>query len=372
MHGSLIRHRADVGVLNADIKTLLGGQSIELVVDVVSILDVLLEADDCKALKGFGLVHHRVEAVGVIEGARDGCAWVASWRRLRWRLVIVVVLVSARSLLLEVWSLVDLRLLEDFGFDGVWVQRNFQTPLLDLFRLSNHLVQLLDRVDSIVRFLEKTLSHLGYSLFILPHLLGDAHQHGELGWEVDVLALLLDFEEGLVHLHDLHVVLLLEVGSHRNGGASLTLLEVTGLRAHVKTHVGYLVGLVVTVHGHHDCTLEFVDHRLLELLHLRRVVAIPLALLSEPVHLVINQLEAVVNRQILADVVDDQIETSLEDPGGSEETWPGLDGVVKHLGLGAHEESRVAPNLAQVRVAHLGLDDRVDEVQGEGVLLHAH
>lgn len=372
MHGCLIRHWADVGVLNADIKTLLCGQCKELVVDVVSILDVLLKADDCKALKSLGLVHHRVEAVGVIEGARDGSAWVASWRCLRWLLVVVVVLVSARSLLLEVWSLIDLGLLEDLGFNGVWVQRNFQTPLLDFFRLSNHLVQLLDRVDSIVRLLEKTLTHLGYSLFILPHLLGDAHQHGELRWEVDVLALLLDFEEGLVHLHDLHVVLLLEVSSHGNCGASFTLLEVTGIGAHVKTHVGYLVGLVVTVHGHHDCTFEFVDHCLLELLHLRRVVGVPLALLSEPVHLVVNQLEAVVNRQILADVVDDQIETSLEDPRGSEETGPGLDGVVKHLGLRSHEESWVAPNLAQVRVAHLRLDDRVDEVQGEGVLLHAH
>jgi len=296
MHGSLIRHRADVGVLYADIKTLLCGQRIELVIDVVSILDVLFKADDCEALKSFGFVHHRVEAVGIIEGARDGGAWVASWRRLRLLLIVVVVLISARSLLLKVWSLVDLRLLEDLGFNGVWVQRNFQTPLLDLFRLSNHLVQLLDRVDTIVRLLEKTLSHLGYSFFILPHLLGDANQHGELRWEVDVLALLLDFKEGLVHLHDLHVVLLLEVGSHGNGGASLTLLEVAGLRAHVKTHVGYLVSLVVTVHGHNDGALEFVDHRLLELLHLRRVVGVPLALLTEPVHLVVNQLEAVVNR----------------------------------------------------------------------------
>ena len=95
---------------------------------------------------------------------------------------------------------------------------------------------------------------------------------------------------------DLHVILLLEVGCHRDSGACLALLEVAGFGAHVEAHIGYLVRLVVAVHGHHDCPLELVDHHFVVLLSLGDVVRVPLALLLKPIHLVVNQLEAVVNR----------------------------------------------------------------------------
>jgi hypothetical protein len=49
-----------------------------------------------------------------------------------------------------------------------------------------------------------------------------------------------------------------------------------------------------------------------------------------------------------------------------------LNSVVKNFGLRGHEEAWVAANLAKLAVAHLGLDDAVDEAEGEGVLLHFH
>jgi len=269
----------------------------------------------------------------------------------------VVVVSTVSRLLREVGCLENLRLLEHLGFNRVRLELDVQTPLLDLLALGDHLVELLDGVDTVMGLLEQALTHHSDGLFVLTNLLRDADKHGELRRQVDVLALLLDFEEGLVHLHDLLVVLLLEVGGHRDGGASLTLLEVARLGAHVEAHIGHLVGLVVSVAGHDDGALEFIDYRLLEFLHLGLLVGVSEALLSEPIHLLINQLKAVVNRQIFADVIDDEVETALENPGGSEESGPGLHGVVEDLGLRSHEEARVAPDLAQVRVAHLSLDD---------------
>lgn len=223
-----------------------------------------------------------------------------------------------------------------------------------------------------MRLLEETLTHLSHGFLVFPHLLGDTHQHSELWREIDILALLLDFKQRLAHLHNLHVVLLFEVGRHGDCGSGFTLLEVAGLGAHVEAHIGYLVSLVVTVHGHHNRALELVNDSFVVLLSLGDVVRVALTFLLKSLDLVVNELEAVVNRQILADIVNDEIETSLENPGGREESRPGLYRVVEHLGLRPHKEARIAADLAQVRVAHLCLDDGVDEVEGEGVLLHAH
>ena len=92
------------------------------------------------------------------------------------------------------------------------------------------------------------------------------------------------------------------------------MFEVTGLGAHVEAHVADLVGLMVSVHGHDDGALEFVKDSLLVLLRLGRLARVSEALLSESLHLLIDQLQAVVNRQILADIVNDQVKTTLENP----------------------------------------------------------
>lgn len=311
MHNGPIRNWADISVFDADIETLLHRKIVELVVDVVGVLDVLFKADDRKPLKGLRLVNHGIKAVRVIQGPRNWRVCGSSGRRL---LLLLLVLIATGGLLREVGCLEDLRLLEYLGFDSVRVQLDVQSPLLDLLALGNHLVQLLDRVNSVVRLLEETLAHLSNSFLILPHLLGDSNQHGEFGRQVNVLALLLDFKEWLVHLQDLLIVLLFEVGGHRDGGASLSLLEIARLRAHIEAHVADLVGLVVAVHGHDDGALELIKHSLLVLLGLWCLVGVAVSLLSKALHLLIDQLETVVNRQILADIVNDQVEAALENP----------------------------------------------------------
>ena len=69
VNGGLVWNRADVSVLDADVETLLHGEVVELVIDVVGVLDILLQADDSEALKGLRLVDHRVEAVRVVQRA---------------------------------------------------------------------------------------------------------------------------------------------------------------------------------------------------------------------------------------------------------------------------------------------------------------
>lgn len=199
--------------------------------------------------------------------------------------------------------------------------------------MGNHLVELLDGVDAVLRLLEETLTHLSDSFLVLSHLLGDTDEHGELGWEVDVLPLLLNFKQRLVHLSNLHIVLLSEVAGHRDSRASFALLEVAGFRAHVEANIADLVRLVVTIHSHDDGALELVDDGFLVLLLLWLMVGESLAFHSEALHLIVNQLQTIVNRQILANVVDDQIKTTLEDPGRSEEARPGLNSVVEGLGF---------------------------------------
>ena len=105
---------------------------------------------------------------------------------------------------------------------------------------------------------------------------------------------------------------------------------------------------------------------------LGNLVGVACSLCLEATHLLFDEVKAVVDRQIFGDVVDDQVKTALEDPRGREEARPGLHRVVKGLGLRRHEESRIATDLAQFRVAHLRLDDRVDEVKGKGMIFHLH
>ena len=183
-----------------------------------------------------------------------------------------MVLVSASSLLLEVGCLEDLRLLEDLGLDGVGIELNVEAPLLDFLALSNHLIQLLNRVNPVVRLLEETLSHLGHSLFIFPDILGNTDKHGEFGRQINVLAFLLNLEEGLLHLQDLLIILLFEVGGHGNRRAGLALLEVTGLGAHIETHIADLVGLMVAVARHNNSALELINDSLLNLLAARGLI----------------------------------------------------------------------------------------------------
>jgi len=280
-----VKHGANVCVLDADVKALLHRQVVELIVDVVRIRHVLLQANDRKALESTRLMHHRVEAVGVLESARNWVARITAWRRLG---LLVVVLISARCLLLKVRSFENLGLVQNLCLNRVWVELDVEAPLLYLFGRGNHSVELLDGVDTVLRFLEQTLAHLRNSLLVLANFLRNANQHGEFWRQVDILSLLLDFKQGLRHLPNLHIVLLLEVRSHRNRRASLALFEIASFRAHVKAYVTDLVGLVVSVHGHDNGSFEFVYDGLLVFLRLWSVLCVALPFRSEALHLIVN------------------------------------------------------------------------------------
>lgn len=77
-----------------------------------------------------------------------------------------------------------------------------------------------------------------------------------------------------------------------------------------------------------------------------------------------------VHREELGNVIDNQVETLLEDPGRGEESWPGLDLVLESFGLRGHEESRVAAYLSEIGVSEGVLDYIIKENEGNRVVLH--
>lgn len=233
----------------------------------------------------------------------------------------------------EVGSFEDVGFIEHLGLDGVWSQFNVETPLLHLFALGYHAVEFTDGVDSVLRFLKQTLAHLSHGLFILAYFLWNSDQHAEFRGQVDVLALLLDLEKRLVEAHDLFVVLLFEVDDHRNGGSVVALFKLAGFGAHVPTDSAHLVRFVVAVAGHHDRTFEFVVDRLLDFVVFGLLTSIAESFVAETHHLVVDELEAIFNRKVLRDVVDDQVQPLLENPRRREEPRPRLDSVVERLGL---------------------------------------
>lgn len=69
MDGSTIGDRADIRILYANIEALCIRKIVELIIDEVSVLDVLFKADDGKSLEGLRLVNHGVKAVGIFQGS---------------------------------------------------------------------------------------------------------------------------------------------------------------------------------------------------------------------------------------------------------------------------------------------------------------
>jgi len=180
--------KADVCVLNEDIKSLFDGHVVELLIDVARVLFISLQAEDGEVFKCLRLVHHGVEAVGVLEGSGGHhIAGVASHASF-------LLLSGVGCLLLEIRRFEDHRSLENRRLDGIGGQIYLKTPLLDLLGVGNHGVEVADGLDAVVGLLEKTLAHGGHDLFVLSHALGDAHEGAKFWRQVDVLALLFNFE----------------------------------------------------------------------------------------------------------------------------------------------------------------------------------
>ena len=114
---------------------------------------------------------------------------------------------------------------------------------------------------------------------------------------------------------------------------------------------------MVAIASHDNCVLELVVDSFLRFDGLGRLAGVSLTFLGEAHHLFVDELKAVVDREILADVVDNEVDAALEDPRRREKARPSLDGIIKDFSLGGHEESGVSSDLAKLRIAHLGLND---------------
>ena len=71
---------------------------------------------------------------------------------------------------------------------------------------------------------------------------------------------------------------------------------------------------MVSIASHDNCAFELIDNGFVELYLLWWLVSVAGPPLGKPVHLLVDQLEAVVDGKILRYVVNDEIETSLEYP----------------------------------------------------------
>ena len=149
----LVRHWADIRIFDLDLEPLLLGQVVELVVDVMSVCNILFEADNCKFLEGSRLMDHLVEIVRIVEYSGICRVWISFGRLLR-TITRAVLLLVTTCLSREIGSFINLWAVQHFSFDGVWCQLNVETPLFDLFALSNHLVELADAVNTVIWLLE--------------------------------------------------------------------------------------------------------------------------------------------------------------------------------------------------------------------------
>ena len=144
---------------------------------------------------------------------------------------------------------------------------------------------------------------------------------------------------------DLLIILLFEIQDHRYCGSGISLFKFARVRTHIKPDIAHLIGLMVSVTRHNYCAFEFIDDGFVHFLVFRCLISETLAFVVETFNLLINKLEAIVDGKILRDVVDNKIESSLEDPRRCEESWPGLNSIIKGFCFRTHEESWIAADL---------------------------
>ena len=70
---------------------------------------------------------------------------------------------------------------------------------MDLFGVSNHLIELFDASNSLWRLLEEALSNVCHNSFVLSDFGGDSDEGAELRRKVNVLPLLTNFKERLIN-----------------------------------------------------------------------------------------------------------------------------------------------------------------------------
>lgn len=152
--------------------------------------------------------------------------------------------------------LVNLRSLKDASLDGVGLEVDVQVPVLHFLRVSDELVEVLDATDAFWRLLEKTLTDVSHDALVLANLGRDTDQCAQLGWQINVLPLLTDFEQRLVHRTDADVVSRAEVINHIGASALITMIKDVVLRVHVPLNLMHLVRAVRSIVRHDNGTFE--------------------------------------------------------------------------------------------------------------------
>jgi hypothetical protein len=320
----------DVSELNSDIKSVLLGKVVELVLEILSVRHVLLEAEDSPLFEAHWLMN---------DGSENAC--------------VVQRLNSSLGTLIK--RINDGRSLEDLSFDLIGLEGDLEIPFFGLFGVGDGLAQALDGCNSFVGALEETLSDISHGSLVFSDLSRDSNHGTEFGWEIDSASLLLDFEKGLIGHFDLGAVCSSEILKHVRFFAGFSLFKGVFLGSHIPSDPTDSVGSLSSIFGHNDGVLElFTDLGFIESL----VVSF------------VDKGKTSLDRDELGDIVNNQIKSSLENPRGCEKTRPGLNDVVKHLCLLGHEEKRTSTDLFQGWVPEGRFDDVVDEGQGNGMIFH--
>jgi hypothetical protein len=106
-------------------------------------------------------------------------------------------------------------------------------------------------------FLEETLADISHNFLVFSDFGGNSDQSAEFGRQIDILAFLSDFKEGLINGIDLDVVCRVEIIYHVCSGAFISVVENVLFRIHVPFDLVHLVSPVRAVLGHDDGALEF-------------------------------------------------------------------------------------------------------------------
>ena len=84
---------------------------------------------------------------------------------------------------------------------------------------------------------------------------------------------------------------------------------------HVKSYVADFVGLMVTIAGHYNGTFEFINDGFLDFMGFWLLIGVSLTSLMQTFDLFVDQGEAIVDGKIFGDIVNDEVKSTLEDPG---------------------------------------------------------
>jgi hypothetical protein len=240
-----IVERNNITVVNEDIESILLGERVELVLEVFTILDILLEAEDSPLLEVNGLADDLSKNVGVIESL---ACWLESTLSWGWG------------------EHENAGSLEDLGLDLIGLEVECKIPLFDLSGIGDLAIQVRDTLDAVIRLLEQALSDVGHDALVLSNLRRDSNQDAELWWQKDALLLLFNFEERLVRDCNPLFVIFQEVVQHPDTGLSttlLSLLKVVGSGREFPTDSVDLVGSLLAIVSHDDCAVKIAIYILL-------------------------------------------------------------------------------------------------------------